>query len=165
MPVGILFVRPYFKGQIGDHYSFLVFFPFLPSLAFLFHFCSIRFLNSHRTTCEFPVKDFFPLISSIVQLPVSHVSDIFYLLSQPKISLSSFKRKIKNKKLVYKCWGEMTRKKLAENRCAPVRSLPSTCWDSAYWNVNVTHRDLPFPPRQLRTSVPTLGPKTYLVKF
>ena len=41
VPVGVLFVGPSFKGQAGDHHSFLVFFLLLPPLPFLSHLCSI----------------------------------------------------------------------------------------------------------------------------
>lgn len=37
MSVGVLFVGPSFKGQVGDHDSLLVFFPFLSPLPFLSH--------------------------------------------------------------------------------------------------------------------------------
>lgn len=41
MSVGVLFVGTSFEGQVGDHHSFLVFFPFLPSLPVLSHLCSM----------------------------------------------------------------------------------------------------------------------------
>lgn len=41
MSVGVLFVGTSFGGQVGDNHSFLVFFPFPPSLPFLSHLCSI----------------------------------------------------------------------------------------------------------------------------
>lgn len=39
MPVGVLLEGPAFKGQVGDHHSFLVILPFPPPLPLLSHLC------------------------------------------------------------------------------------------------------------------------------
>ena len=61
MSVGVLFVGPSFKEQVGNHHSLLVFFPFPPFLAFLSHLCSVLSLILIVGHSSFPQKRFFLL--------------------------------------------------------------------------------------------------------
>lgn len=123
------------------------------------------FLNSHRMACEFSVKEIFPLISSIVQLPVSHVPDIFYLRSLLEISVSSFKRKIKNKRLVYKCWGRNDKEKAG-------REQVCTCQVTSFYLLGLHLLECrrhpqgsSFSTQAAENKCANSGHKTYLVKF